>query len=74
MPVEKFSKVTCSLNQIVGNINSFVENFRNGGWLAYQESWYPKNNFYGATIIANDLMAKTGAEAKMRPKKRGRSK
>ena len=51
MPVEKFSKVTCSLNQIVGNINSFFENFRNGGWLAYQKL-VSKNNFYGATIIA----------------------
>ena len=64
LPVEKFSKVTCSLNQIVGNINSFVEDFRNGSWLAYQETWYPKNNFYGATIIAVDEMARTGAEAK----------
>lgn len=64
LPVEKFSKVTCTLDQIVGNINNFMENFQNGGWLAYQETWHPRNNFYGATLIAIDEARKAEAEAK----------
>ena len=64
LPVKKFTDVTCTLNQIIGNINSFTENFQNGSWLAYQETWYPRNNFYGGTIIAGDALARAGAEAK----------
>ena len=52
-PIPKFSqRLTCSLDQITGNINNFIENFENGGWIAYQEQWYPQNNFYGGVIIA----------------------
>lgn len=51
MPVNTFDSVTCTLNDVVGNIDSFMGDFRNGSWLAYQEVWYPRNNFYGATII-----------------------
>lgn len=61
LPVPTFSKVTCTLDQIIGNINNFFEDFRNGNWLAYQETWYPRNNFYGGTIIAIDESAKAEA-------------
>jgi hypothetical protein len=61
IPVDRFSKVTCTLNQIIGNINNFMEDFRNGSWLAYQETWYPRNNFYGGTIIAVDEAARAEA-------------
>ena len=64
LPVEKFSKVTCTLNDIVGNINSFVNNFNNGGWITYQETWFPRNNFYGGTIIALDESRKAEAKAR----------
>jgi len=64
LPVEKFGKVTCTLNQIIGNINNFTENFRNGSWLAYQETWHPRNNFYGATLIAIDEARSAEARAK----------
>ena len=49
----KFStQVTCTLDQIVGNIENFFDDFRNGSWIAYQEMWRPQNNFYGATLLA----------------------
>ncbi|GEM_PF-2116536 len=54
LPVTKFSNVTCTLNDIVGNINNFFEDFRNGSWAAYQETWYPRNNFYGSVIVGLD--------------------
>jgi len=45
LPVKKFSKrAECTLDKIVGNINNFREDFRNGGWIAYSESWKPQNN------------------------------
>lgn len=58
IPVDTFDSVTCTLNQVVGSIDSFMSDFRNGSWLAYQEVWYPRNNFYGATIIGLDELAK----------------
>lgn len=67
MPVNRFDSVSCTLNQVIGNIDSFMGDFRNGSWLAYQEVWYPRNNFYGATIIGLDELAKAqyaGLEAK----------
>ena len=46
------NQITCTLDQIVGNITNFYEDFRAGGFLAYQEIWNPQNNFYGALLIA----------------------
>lgn len=64
LPIEKFSqRVTCSLDDIVGNIDSFVENFANGGFIAYQEQWYPQNNFYGAALSLIDESTTRSARA-----------
>ena len=52
LPVEPFSQITCSLDDIIRNVKAFENDFRNGSWLAYQATWVPKNNFYGATLIA----------------------
>ncbi len=54
LPVQQFESVTCTLNDVVRNIDSFMEDFRNGSWLGYQSTWEPRNNFYGATLIAMD--------------------
>ncbi len=48
------SQVTCTLDKIVGNMVAFYNNFRTGGFIAYQEMWQPKNNFYGALLLAMD--------------------
>ena len=53
VPVERFkTKFDCTLDQIVGNVNNFFEDFRNGGWKAYALSWEPQNNYYGAVWLA----------------------
>ncbi|MDP3999438.1 MAG: hypothetical protein Q8P76_02495 [bacterium] len=46
------TKARCTLDDIVGNIDNFYTDFRQGGWIAYQTSWAPQNNFYGATLLA----------------------
>lgn len=55
VPVERFkAKFDCTLDQIVGNIDAFFDDFRNGGWKAYSLSWEPQNNYYGAIWLAWD--------------------
>ena len=43
---------TCTLNKIVGNIENFYSNFKNGGWLAFNETLYSQGNPYGSYIMA----------------------
>ena len=54
-PVDRFkAKFNCTLDQIVGNIENFYTDFRNGGWKAYDVAWEPQNNYYGAIWLAWD--------------------
>lgn len=53
LPVPTFSeRASCTLNQIVGNIQNFYDDFRNGGWLAFNASWDPQNNYFGSLLMA----------------------
>ncbi|MDP2696217.1 MAG: hypothetical protein Q8O87_03150 [bacterium] len=45
-------RADCTLDDIVGNIQNFANDFRNGGWIAYTESLKPQNNYYGALLMA----------------------
>lgn len=45
--------LSCTLDDMVGNIESFYDDFSNGGWIAYQEAWEPRNNIFGAYVIAS---------------------
>ncbi len=54
-PVRRFStSISCTLDQIVGNVQNFYDDFNNGGWLAYQTLWEPQNNVYGAFLISQE--------------------
>jgi len=55
LPVpSRFSqRATCTLDRIVGNIENFYNDFNQGGWIGYAESWKPQNNFFGAHLIAS---------------------
>ena len=45
LSVPTFSKrVSCTLDDIVANIQDFYDDFRNGSWVAYEASWRPENN------------------------------
>jgi len=65
LPVDTFSKKqACTLNNVIDNIDHFVENFENGGWIAYQETLTPQNNFYGAMLSGLDEISEKKARAK----------
>jgi len=63
-PTTFAEQITCSLDQIVGNIDSFMADFENGSWIGYQEIWKPRNNFYGAVLIGMDEIKRKESEAK----------
>ncbi|MBN2197752.1 hypothetical protein JW698_00935 [Candidatus Wolfebacteria bacterium] len=60
LPVPEFSQFSnrlgCTLDDVVDNIENFYEDFENGGWIAYNESWQPQNNYYGQLLMINDEM------------------
>lgn len=63
VPPKTFTRtLDCSLTSIQGNIQNFFDDFKNGGWISYQEMWMPQNNFYGAAIMAADQYAIKKAE------------
>lgn len=47
---------TCTLSRVVSNIESFYDNFSNGGWLAFEESFYPWNNAFGAYLMTQESL------------------
>ena len=57
LPVQKFStQISCTLDNVVKNINIFYVDFSVGGWDGYLLSLEPQNNFYGAMLLANDKL------------------
>ena len=58
-----YEQVTCSLNSVVANIENFYQDFRQGGWIAYNEMLKPQNNYYGASLAVIDEAAQQQAAA-----------
>ncbi|MEK7478999.1 MAG: hypothetical protein AAB634_00470, partial [Patescibacteria group bacterium] len=59
----KFSKqVSCTLTDIVGNVEDFSNDFTKGGWKGYLELLKPQNNTYGQTILILDELNRRTAE------------
>ncbi|RJQ30117.1 hypothetical protein C4565_00930 [Candidatus Parcubacteria bacterium] len=62
---KKFTQETqCTLDKIVQNISDFGNDFRNGGWIAYNETLSPNNNRFGLEILALDEAYKVIDEKK----------
>lgn len=59
-----YEEVTCSLDRVVKNTDAFYKDFRRGGWVGYYESLKPKNNYFGASLIAQDQAFIEQARAK----------
>ena len=55
-------EATCTIDDIVGNVESFYKNFLDGGWIAYNEIWLPANNYYGTALMA--FQAQSAAAAR----------
>lgn len=50
---QRFSQgVTCTLDQAVGNISAFKNNFKNGSWIGIQAAADPRNNPLGVRLLA----------------------
>ena len=46
----------CTLEDIIGNIENFFEDFRNGSWISWQQVYVdPQNSYWGAILISHDL-------------------
>ncbi|OGY64012.1 MAG: hypothetical protein A3I89_02965 [Candidatus Harrisonbacteria bacterium RIFCSPLOWO2_02_FULL_41_11] len=60
----KFSQeAECTLDKITGNIENFMDDFKNGGWIAYNELWNPQNNYYGASLLAANEVTRAQNDA-----------
>ncbi|MBI2278761.1 MAG: hypothetical protein HYU81_01715 [Candidatus Brennerbacteria bacterium] len=59
-----YEEITCSLDRVVKNADNFYQDFRKGGWIAYSESLKPKNNYFGASLMAQDQALEEAARAK----------
>ncbi len=65
-PVPEFSQqVECTLDDVVGNIENFYQDFESGGWVAYNEIWRPQNNYYGQILALHDeLISRIASKTK----------
>lgn len=47
---------SCTLSQVVGNVEAFTDDFSRGGWLGLQALANPQNNRYGQFIVMTDRL------------------
>lgn len=53
LPVDRFqNQITCTLDQITGNIDRFYNDFRSGGWIALNAQWETQNTPWGSFFLA----------------------
>jgi len=58
--------VSCTLDQVVGNIQNFYRDFSSGGWVAYGATVSPDGNYFGSlfeTAQIVDAQARAAKEA-----------
>jgi hypothetical protein len=65
LPTPSFSKrVECTLDDVIANIEDFYDDFRNGSWIAYSQSYEPQNNFFGASLMTSIASYSEGEKQK----------
>ncbi|MCP6720121.1 MAG: hypothetical protein KJI72_02215 [Patescibacteria group bacterium] len=55
-------RVSCTLDDIVGNVERFRDSFTSGGWIGYQELLRPQNNRWGIEILAQSEVERREAQ------------
>src|SRR3989344_1470750 len=65
--------ITCTLDQVMSNVQDFQDNFSNGGWIAYGATLQPSNNFFGAYMQASDILMIEQAQKKEAKKSEAKS-
>lgn len=56
--------IQCTLDDIVANVQDFWDDWRNGGWVAYNKMWQPENNYFGVYLMMRDDALLTALERK----------
>ncbi|HXF44224.1 MAG TPA: hypothetical protein VNK70_02045 [Candidatus Paceibacterota bacterium] len=62
-PAPFSQQVSCTLSNVVDNIENFYDDFSQGGWIAYNEVIRPRNNYFGALILSLDEISTRRAAA-----------
>ncbi|MDO8602055.1 MAG: hypothetical protein Q7R62_02950 [bacterium] len=65
------SSITCTLDDIVDNIDDFYEDFSKGGWQAYNSSWQIQNNPISVFILTESAKAEAISSAQEAAKLQG---
>ncbi len=55
-------QVSCTLSQVVSNLESFKRDFKTGGWLGYSDLLKPQNNQYGLEILTQQALEQSVAQ------------
>jgi len=64
MPAPTFgNQVRCTLDDIVGNIEDFYDDFNKGGWIGYAEVMQPQGNYYGTMLMVSANLNEKAAKA-----------
>lgn len=65
-PVDVPPKETarCTLDQVVDNVQNFMNDFEAGGWIAYGAMAQPQNDYFGSLINVNSLLTDLAAKEK----------
>jgi len=58
-----YNRVTCTLDQVVRNIQNFYQDFRSGGWVAFAALSQPQNNLWGVIAISTEEAAQKAIDA-----------
>lgn len=54
---------TCTLGQVINNVDDFQHDLRNGGWLAYTSLMQPQNTIFGNLMEISDRQSRAAAQA-----------
>ena len=61
---------TCTLTQVLSNLEYFYSDFSNGGWLVFEQSFYPWNTSDGAWLMTQEALEYELAQAQMEAEKK----
>jgi len=64
---------TCTLTQVLSNLEYFYSDFSNGGWLVFEQSFYPWNTADGAWLMTQEALEYELAQAQMEAEKETQS-
>lgn len=56
-------RARCTIEDIGLNLQNFYDNFSNGGWIGYSESWAPQNNYFMTAMMVYDEALIAGQKA-----------